>query len=327
MARIHSEALAPIPGDTGDCVMKNTLYQQDVLSIREFTLDQINLILQTAAKLKQHQYPELLKNKIIAQCFFEPSTRTRLSFESATLRLGGNSLGFSSDDSLSTQKGESLHDTMRVISSYADLVVIRHPREGSARLAAETCDIPVINAGDGANQHPTQTLVDLFSIKECQGSLDNLSIALVGDLKYGRTVHSFAQACKYFNIRLFLVAPEVLTLPEFICDTLKREGVRFSFHQSLQDVIHKVDVVYMTRLQKERMTQNEYLTSKENLSLTPKVLEQAKANLRILHPLPRVDELDPAVDKTPFAYYFEQAANGVYVRQAILSLILNEALI
>ncbi len=327
MARIHSEALASIPGDTGDCVMKNTLYQQDVLSIREFTLDQINLILQTAEKLKQNKYPELLKNKIIAQCFFEPSTRTRLSFESATLRLGGKSLGFSSDDSLSTQKGETLHDTMRVISSYADLVVIRHPREGSARLAAETCDVPVINAGDGANQHPTQTLVDLFSIKECQGSLDNLSIALVGDLKYGRTVHSFAQACKFFNIRLFLVAPEVLTLPEFICDTLKREGVRFSFHQSLQDVIHKVDVVYITRLQKERMTQNEYLTSKENLSLTPKVLEQAKANLRILHPLPRVDELDPAIDNTPFAYYFEQAANGVYVRQAILSLILNEALI
>lgn len=327
MARIHSEALAPIPGDMGDCVMKNTLYQQDVLSIREFTLDQINLVLQTAAKLKQHQYPELLKNKIIAQCFFEPSTRTRLSFESATLRLGGNSLGFSSDDSLSTQKGETLHDTMRVISSYADLVVIRHPREGSARLAAETCHIPVINAGDGSNQHPTQTLVDLFSIKECQGSLDNLSIALVGDLKYGRTVHSFAQACKFFNIRLFLVAPEVLTLPDFICDTLKREGVRFSFHQSLQDVIHKVDVVYMTRLQKERMTQNEYLTSKENLSLTPAVLELAKTNLRILHPLPRVDELDTAIDKTPFAYYFEQAANGVYVRQAILSLILNEALI
>lgn len=327
MARIHSEALAPITGDTGDCVMKNTLYQQDVLSIRELTLDQINLILQTAAKLKQHKHPELLKNKIIAQCFFEPSTRTRLSFESAALRLGGNSLGFSSDDSLSTQKGETLHDTMRVISSYADLIVIRHPREGSARLAAETCDVPVINAGDGANQHPTQTLVDLFSIKECQGSLDNLSIALVGDLKYGRTVHSFAQACKFFNIRLFLVAPEVLTLPDFICDALKREGVRFSFHQSLQEVIHKVDVVYITRLQKERMTQNEYLTSKENLSLTPKVLEQAKSNLRILHPLPRVDELDTAIDKSPYAYYFEQAANGVYVRQAILSLILNEVLI
>jgi aspartate carbamoyltransferase catalytic subunit len=327
MARIHSETLAPIIEHTGDSLMKNSFYQQDVLSIKELTLDQINLVINTAAKLKQKQFPDLLANKIIAHCFFEPSTRTRLSFETATLRLGGKVIGFSSDESLSTQKGETLHDTMRVIAGYADLIVLRHPREGSARLAAMASAVPVINAGDGANQHPTQTLVDLFSIKECQGTLDNLSIALVGDLKYGRTVHSFAQACKLFNIRLFLVAPEALTLPEAICDTLKREGVRFSFHQSLQEVIHKVDVVYMTRLQKERMTQNEYETSKENLTLTPKVLEYAKSHLRILHPLPRVDELDHAVDNTPYAYYFEQAANGVFIRQAILSLILREALI
>lgn len=327
MARIHSETLASITDNTGDSVMKNTFYQQDVLSIKELSLNQIELLLQTAAKLKKHPRHDLLQDKIVAHCFFEPSTRTRLSFESATLRLSGKVIGFSSDDSLSIQKGETLHDTMRVISSYADLVVIRHPREGSARLAAEACSVPVINAGDGANQHPTQTLVDLFSIKECQGTLDNLSIALVGDLKYGRTVHSFAQACKSFNIRLFLVAPEMLTLPDAICDTLKREGVRFSFHQSLQEVIHKVDVVYMTRLQKERMTQNEYLSSKENLSLTYKMLEKAKSNMRILHPLPRVDELDQSIDNTPYAYYFEQSANGVYVRQAILSLIMNETLI
>lgn len=307
--------------------MMNSFYQQDVLSIKELSLQQIQLVLQTAAELKKKQHHDLLRHKMIAHCFFEPSTRTRLSFESATLKLGGQVIGFSSDESLSTQKGETLHDTMRVISSYADLIVLRHPKEGSARLAAEASSVPVINAGDGANQHPTQTLVDLFSIQECQGDLNELSIALVGDLKYGRTVHSFAQACKLFNIRLFLVAPEALTLPESICNALKREGVRFSFHQTLQEVMPKVDIVYMTRIQKERMTQHEYVSTKDNMILTRKILEQAKPNLRILHPLPRVDEIEKEIDVTPFAYYFEQAANGVFIRQALLTLILNEALV
>jgi aspartate carbamoyltransferase catalytic subunit len=327
MARVYSETYAQGASCAGDRVMTNSFYQQDVLSIKELSLQQIELVLRTAAELKKKPRHDLLKNKIVAHCFFEPSTRTRLSFESATLKLGGQVIGFSSDESLSTQKGETLYDTMRVVSSYADLIVLHHPREGSARLAAEASSVPVINAGDGANQHPTQTLVDLFSIQECQGSLEELSIALVGDLKYGRTVHSFAQACKLFNIRLFLVAPEALTLPESICDALKREGVRFSFHQTLQEVIHKVDVVYMTRVQKERMTQHEYVSTKDNMILTRKILEQAKPNLRILHPLPRVDEIEKEVDATPFAYYFEQAANGVFIRQAILNLILNEALI
>lgn len=306
--------------------MKNTLYQQDVISIKEFRRREIELVLETAAKLKKKPRHDLLQNKIIANCFFEPSTRTRLSFESAALHLGGKVIGFSSDESLSTQKGETLYDTMRVISGYADLIVIRHPNEGSARLAAEAAAIPVINAGDGANQHPTQTLVDLFSIKECQGTLEDLSIALVGDLKYGRTIHSFAHACKLFNIRLFLVAPESLTLPESICDSLKREGVRFSFHQSLQDIIQKVDVVYMTRIQKERMTQNEYVSSMANLVLTSEMLAKAKENMRVLHPLPRVDGIEKAVDDSPHAYYFEQAANGVFIREALLTLILNEEL-
>jgi aspartate carbamoyltransferase catalytic subunit len=325
MARVHSETYAPVTSDSGDSIMANTLFNSDLLSMKELTAAQIELVMQTAAKLKKEQPRDLLKNKLLAQCFFEPSTRTRLSFESAALRLGGQVIGFAGDESLSTQKGETLSDTMRVVSSYADLIVIRHPKEGSARLASEAASIPVINAGDGANQHPTQTLVDLFSILECQGTLDDLSIALVGDLKYGRTVHSFVQACKLFNIRLFLVAPEALTLPETICDVLKREGVRFSFHQTLQEVIHKVDVVYMTRIQKERMTQNEYVASREKLTLTSQMLDQVKPNLRILHPLPRVDEIDTAIDATPYAYYFEQAANGVYIRQALLTLILNEA--
>lgn len=323
MAGIHSEAYASVASDSGDSVVSNLFYQKDLLSIKELSLQQIELVLRTAADLKKKQQHDLLKNKVIANCFFEPSTRTRLSFESAALKLGGRVIGFSSDESLSVKKGETLYDTMRVVSGYADLIVIRHPKEGSARLAAEASSVPVINAGDGANQHPTQTLVDLFSIQECQGSLEGLSIALVGDLKYGRTVHSFAQACKLFNIRLFLVAPEELTLPDAICDTLKREGVRFSFHQSLQEVIPKVDIVYMTRVQKERMSSAEYQSTKDQLTLKLAMLEHAKPNMRILHPLPRVDEMEKAVDDTPFAYYFQQAENGVFVRQALLSLILN----
>lgn len=324
MARVYSETYTPTTNDQGNRIMVNSLYQKDVLSMRELSLEQIELVMETAKRLKHHPMPEALRNKIVAHCFFEPSTRTRLSFESAALRLGGKVIGFAGDASISTRKGETLSDTIRVISGYADLIVIRHPKEGSARLAAESATIPVINAGDGANQHPTQTLVDLYSILECQGTLNDLSIALVGDLKYGRTVHSFVQVCKLFNIRLFLVSPEVLTLPETICDNLKREGVRFSFHKSLQEVMHKVDIIYMTRIQKERMTQNEYISSRENLSLTLPMLAQAKPNLRVLHPLPRVDEIDPAIDASPHAYYFEQANNGVFIREALLSLILKE---
>ena len=326
MARVYSETHAPVSSHSGDRVMTNPFFGQDVLSIKEMTLQQIELVLHAAAQLKKAKPQDLLKGKIIANCFFEPSTRTRLSFESAALKLGGRVIGFASDESLSTKKGETLYDTMRVVSSYSDLIVIRHPKEGSARLAAEASSVPVINAGDGANQHPTQTLVDLFSIQESQGSLEGLSVALVGDLKYGRTVHSFAQACRLFNIRLFLVAPETLTLPDDICDTLKREGVRFSFHQTLEEVIHKVDVVYMTRIQKERMPSSEYQASKDKLTLKLEMLAKAKKNLRILHPLPRVDEIDTAIDDTPFSYYFQQAENGVFIREALLTLILNEKL-
>ncbi|HTM62904.1 MAG TPA: aspartate carbamoyltransferase [Gammaproteobacteria bacterium] len=303
--------------------MKNSFYMQDILSMKDLSSEQISLVLQSAAELKKKPQHDVLKNKIIASCFFEPSTRTRLSFESAAMKMGAKVIGFSSDESLSTKKGETLYDTMRVISGYADLLVIRHPKEGAARLAAEASTVPVVNAGDGANQHPTQTLVDLFSIQESQGRLDDLSIALVGDLKYGRTIHSFAQVCKLFNMRLFLVAPEHLTLPDAICDTLKREGVRFSFHQTLQEVIHKVDVVYMTRIQKERMLACEFQASADKMMLNLDMLAQAKPNLKILHPLPRVDEIDVAVDNTPYAYYFQQAENGIFVRQALLSLILS----
>lgn len=323
MAGIHQEACAQSAGDAGDSVASNSLYQKDFISLKEISLNQIEQVLNVAEKIKSGRLKPDLKNKIIASCFFEPSTRTRLSFESAVLRSGGNSIGFSSSDGLSTKKGESLQDTVRVISAYADLLVIRHPNEGAARLAADIATVPVVNAGDGANQHPTQTMIDLFSIKECQGQLNDLSIALVGDLKYGRTVHSLAQACQLFNIRLYLVSPESLALPEYICDYLKRKSVRFSFHKSLKEIIHKVDILYMTRVQKERMPGIDHTDAMKHLTLTKSLLGQAKATMKVLHPLPRVNEIEEGVDATPFAYYFQQSANGVCLRQALLSLILN----
>jgi len=304
--------------------MLNTLYGSNIVSMKDLTLPHIQLVLEAAHKLKANPAADLLKNKLIAHCFFEPSTRTRLSFESATLRLGGNVIGFASDESLSVKKGETLQDTIRVISDYADLVIIRHPKEGAARLAAEVSKKPVINAGDGANQHPTQALLDLFTIQECQGRLDGLAIALVGDLKYGRTIHSFAQACMLFDIRLFLVAPDALALPEELCDTLKKVGVRFSFHQSIEEVIPKVDILYMSRIQQERFSEAEYQQLRKQYVLTADMLSTARPNLKVMHPLPRVNEIDTGVDKTPYAHYFEQAANGLYVRQALLALLLNK---
>ncbi|OGT60666.1 MAG: aspartate carbamoyltransferase [Gammaproteobacteria bacterium RIFCSPHIGHO2_12_FULL_43_28] len=305
----------------------NSLYGRDVVSIGDLSLAEIKYILDVTAQLKAAKTtPPALTNKLIAHCFFEPSTRTRLSFEAATLRLNGKVIGFSSDDSTSIKKGETLQDTIRVISDYADLIVIRHPKEGAARLAADLSTKPVINAGDGANQHPTQTLLDLFTIHECQQKLDGLAIALVGDLKYGRTAHSFAKICKLFDIRLFLVAPDALTMPDYLCDDLKKQGVRFSFHQSIEEVISKVDIIYMTRIQQERFSSVAHQFNKAHYNLTAEHLINVRPNLRILHPLPRVDEIDVAIDKTPHAYYFEQAANGVFVRQALLALALNKEL-
>jgi aspartate carbamoyltransferase catalytic subunit len=220
MARIHKKARIIPANIKRDRLMENTLFNRDIISIKDLPLEEIDLILSTALKFKSKKNSKTLTNKIVAHCFFEPSTRTRLSFETATLRLGGNVIGFDSDKGLSTQKGESLHDSIRIISSYADLIVIRHAKEGAAQLAADIADIPVINAGDGANQHPTQALLDLFTIQECQGRMTELAIALVGDLKFSRTIHSFAQACMPFNIRLFLVSADDFTLPEAICDDL-----------------------------------------------------------------------------------------------------------
>lgn len=326
MARIHTETCFSSTNDQNRSVMKSLLYHHDIVSIKDLSLSQIEQVLATTAKLKAQPANHLLNGKVIAHCFFEPSTRTFLSFETAALRLGGQVIGFPSDLSLSIQKGETLTDTIRVISDYADLIVIRHPKEGAARLAADVSAKPVINAGDGANQHPTQALLDLFTMLECQQRLDGLSIALVGDLKYGRTIHSFAQACMLFDVRLFLVAPDSLTLPDSICDILKKQGCRFSFHRTLEEVIPKIDILYMTRIQQERFSEAEYQLVKNQYILRPSLLAKAKPNMRILHPLPRVNEIDIEVDNTPHAHYFQQAANGVFLRQALLTLLLNETL-
>ncbi len=304
--------------------MPNLFFNKDIISIRDLSLTEINLILKLAKKFKKNPPKKYLLNKIIAHCFFEPSTRTRLSFETATLRLGGQVIGFSNSENISIKKGEDLSDTIKTISYYADLIVIRYPREGAARLAAEVSDKPIINAGDGANQHPTQALADLLTIQETQGNLEGLSIALVGDLKYGRAVHSLLQVCALFNMRLFLVAPSLLALPEALCDELKHQGIRFSFHSNLDEVISRVDILYMTRLQQERFTKSEHELPEEQYVLTPDKLKKVKTNLKILHPLPRAGEIDKAIDKLPYAFYFNQVANAIYIRQAILALLLGK---
>lgn len=304
--------------------MSKVLSKKDIISIRDLSLIEVNNILKLAKNFKKKTPKKNLTEKIIAHCFFEPSTRTRLSFETATLRLGGQVIGFSDSESTSIKKGEDLQDTIETISCYADLIVIRHPFEGAARLAAEISDKPVINAGDGANQHPTQALADLFTLQEAQGSLEGLSIGLVGDLKYGRTVHSLVQLCALFNMRLFLVSPALLSLPKVICDELKHKGIRFSFHVNLDDVISKIDILYMTRLQQERFTQSERQLFENQAILTLDKLKKVKTNLSILHPLPRGREMDKAIDETTYALYFKQVVNAVYIRQAILTLLLDK---
>lgn len=306
--------------------MAHSLFNRHIISIPEFTCSELELIVDTAARLKAEPNPELLKNKVVASCFFEPSTRTRLSFETAVQRLGGTVIGFDNGGNTSlAKKGESLADSVQVISSYVDAFVMRHPQEGAARLASEFSNgVPVVNGGDGANQHPTQTLLDLFSIYETQGTLDNLNVAFVGDLKYGRTVHSLTQAlAKFTNIRFFFIAPEVLAMPDYLCQELEEAGIAFSTHASIEEVVPELDILYMTRVQKERFDESEYAHMKSAYILSADTLKTARPNLKVLHPLPRVDEITTDVDKTPHAYYFQQAENGVYAREALLALVLN----
>jgi aspartate carbamoyltransferase catalytic subunit len=300
--------------------MKN----RSLVSIEDYTKEEILEILDLAKSFEQFPVRNTLQGKVVASLFFEPSTRTRLSFESAVNKLGGRVIGFSEAGSTSVSKGESLKDTILTVSKYADLIVMRHPLEGAAKFASEVSEVPVINAGDGANQHPTQTLLDLYSILKTQGTLDNLNIFLVGDLKYGRTVHSLLMAMSYFNPVFNFVAHPKLQIPNEYKMYLDKLNIKYYEHTEFTNIISRADIIYMTRVQKERFSDLvEYEKTKNVYVLKNAMLENTKPNLRILHPLPRVNEISEDVDSNPKAYYFEQAQNGVYARQAIISKILG----
>ncbi len=296
--------------------MKN----KSLISINDYSKEQQLRILELAEEFENDPRQPLLDNYVIATLFFEPSTRTRLSFESAISQLGGKIIGFTDASSSSVSKGETLMDTIKTVSNYSDLIVMRHPLDGSSRWASEVAGVPIINAGDGANQHPTQCLLDMYSIKKTQGSLDNIHIAFVGDLKYGRTVHSLVIALSQFNTTFHLVSPEELKLPSAVKKYIKDAGLNYHQYTDLNKVMDKVDILYMTRIQKERFSEPmEYEKVKNSYILKNDHLEHSKENMKVLHPLPRVNEIEEAVDKNPKAYYFQQALNGVYVREALLA--------
>lgn len=299
--------------------------KKDLISINDFSKDEYLHIMDLAREFEENPNQDLLKGKVVASLFFEPSTRTRLSFETAISRLGGKIIGFSDSSSSSVKKGETLHDTIKMVSNYADLIVMRHPLEGSARYAAEVSSVPVINAGDGANQHPTQTLLDMYSILKTQGTLDNMNIFMVGDLKYGRTVHSLLMAMSQFEKPIFnFIAPEELQMPDEFKLYLKNMGIKYFEHRKFNDIISEADIIYMTRVQKERFADPiEYEKVKNVYILKNEMLENTKPNMRILHPLPRINEIDTDVDQNTKAYYFTQALNGVFTREAIITHIMN----
>lgn len=301
--------------------------KKHVLSMREFSREEIDSVLDLASFLEPYargRRSDMLAGKILALLFFEPSTRTRMSFETAMKRLGGAVINLGPAEGSSISKGESLADTVRVIGGYADALVIRHPKEGSARLASQFSPVPVLNAGDGAGHHPTQTLLDLYTIKKEQGHIDNLSVALVGDLKYGRTVHSLAYALSLYGADITLVSPPSLRMPEAIRSDLFSKGTSVRETNDLSVIVNNVDVLYMTRIQRERFPDpQEYNKVARCYRLTPESLVEARKNLIIMHPLPRVDEISPAVDDTPHARYFQQSFYGVTVRMALLKMLIG----
>ncbi len=295
--------------------------QHSLVSIDDLSKEQIIHLLERAKHFEEHPNQTILEGKVVGTLFFEPSTRTRLSFETAVNRLGGRIIGFSDAKSTSTSKGESLKDTIKMVSNYVDLIIMRHFLEGAARYATEVTDTPVINAGDGANQHPSQTMLDLYSIYKTQGRLDNLVITLVGDLKYGRTVHSLIMAMKYFNPTFRFVACDELQMPKEYIKFCDEHGISYTLDTDFSpEVINSSDIIYMTRVQRERFSDHaEYERVKDLYTLRKDMLDGSKDNLRILHPLPRVNEINPDVDDSPKAYYFEQARNGLYMRQALIT--------
>jgi aspartate carbamoyltransferase catalytic subunit len=292
-----------------------------LVSIADISKDEMLDLLKRAQYFEQNPNSRILDGRVVATLFFEPSTRTRLSFETAVNRLGGRVIGFSDAGTTSTSKGETLKDTIKMVANYVDLIIMRHHLEGAARYATEVTDIPIINAGDGANQHPSQTMLDLYSILKTQGRLENLTITMVGDLKYGRTVHSLLIAMQYFNPTFHFVSSKELQMPEEYKQFCKEYGITYYEHSDFSaDVINSSDIIYMTRVQRERFTDiMEYERVKDLYTLHNSMLDGSKPNVKILHPLPRVNEIDRDVDDNPKAYYFEQARNGLFARQAIIT--------
>ena len=298
---------------------------KSLISLEELSKSEILELLRHASEFEKEPNRKILDGKVVATLFFEPSTRTRLSFETAVNRLGGRIIGFSDAATTSSTKGESLKDTIMMVSNYADLIIMRHYLEGAARYASEISPVPIINAGDGANQHPSQTMLDLYSIQKTQGRLDNLNIYLVGDLKFGRTVHSMLIAMRYFNPTFHFIAPNELRMPNIYKEFCKEHNMNSYEHSELsKEAIADADILYMTRVQKERFTDlMEYERVKDTFILKNDMLTDTKPNLRILHPLPRVNEIEQDIDTNPKAYYFQQAKNGLYVREALICNALN----
>ena len=299
-----------------------------LMSPLDFSVEELDQLLDLASDIEKHpkKYAHACDGKKLATCFYEPSTRTRLSFEAAMLNLGGSVLGFASADSSSASKGESISDTIRVISCYADICAMRHPKEGAAMVASQHATIPVINAGDGGHQHPTQTLTDLLTIRSLKGRLDNMTIGLCGDLKFGRTVHSLIHALvRYPGIRFVLISPEELKLPSYIKnDVLDRQNIPYEEVVRLEDALPDLDILYMTRVQKERFfNEEDYVRMKDFYILDNKKMELAKDDMYILHPLPRVNEIATEVDNDPRAAYFKQVQYGVYIRMALILTLLG----
>ena len=299
---------------------------RDIVSIRDFSREEIDYVLRTAEKIEplMEVSSDLLKGKIMTTLFFEPSTRTRMSFATAMYKLGGNIIGFDEPEISSVMKGESLADIVRVVEKYSDIVVLRHPSEGSARFAAEYAEVPVINAGSGAEEHPTQALLDLYTILREEGRINGLKVGLMGDLRYGRTVHSLAYALSLYDINLSLISPELLKMRREVLEIIS-DRVEVTEYSDVSDILSEIDVLYVTRIQKERFPDmGEYKKVQSAYKINLEVLKKAKDRLIILHPLPRVDEISVEVDSTPFAKYFQQVRNGVTVRMAILTLLLNK---
>jgi aspartate carbamoyltransferase catalytic subunit len=298
---------------------------RDIISIKDFSRDEIDYIMKIARAMEPMatKGSDMLRGKILATLFFEASTRTRLSFEAAMHKLGGSTIGFAEAEIASVKKGENLADTVRTVENYADVLAVRHPLEGAARLAAEFAKVPIINGGSGAEEHPTQALLDLYTIIKEKGKIDGLKIALLGDLRYGRTVHSLSYAFSLYNIELYLISPESLKMRREVLQTIK-EKIPVTEKTSLEKIVPLVDVLYVTRIQKERFPDPaEYIKVKGSHKIDMITLSDAKKDLIILHPLPRVDEIAPEVDNTPYARYFQQVWNGIVVRMALLSLILG----